>query len=89
MVSINGSKGKHITPQSEWDNEVYERARADRSSVESLMFTLKFNYDFGRLGRVGHASAKSEMLEKILAHNQVRMLERSAQIAERVLEEAA
>ena len=89
VVSINGSKGKHITPQSEWDNEVYERARADRSSVESLMFTLKFNYDFGRLGRVGHASAKSEMLEKILAHNQVRMLERSAQIAERVLEEAA
>ncbi len=89
VVSINGSKGKHITAQSDWDNEVYEKARADRSSVESLMFTLKFNYDFGRLGRVGHASAKSEMLEKILAHNQVRMIERSAQIAEQMLEEAA
>lgn len=89
VVSINGSKGKHITALSDWEDEVYEKARADRSSVESLMFTLKFNYDFGRLGRLGHAAARSEMLEKILAHNQVRTLERAAQVAEERLKKAA
>lgn len=82
VVSINGSKGKKITPEEEWESQEYHQARLDRSSVESLMFTLKFNYDFGRLGRLGHAAAKSEMLEKILAHNQVRIVERILQIEE-------
>ena len=89
VVSINSSKGKKITALSDWEDPVYQKARADRSSVESLMFTLKFNYDFGRLGRLGHSAAKTEMLEKILAHNQVRTLERAAQVAEERLKEAA
>lgn len=89
VVSINGSKGKRITALSDWEDQAYQKARADRSSVESLMFTLKFNYDFGRLGRLGHPAARKEMLEKILAHNQVRTLERAAQVAEERLKEAA
>ena len=89
VVSINGSKGKKITALSDWEDPVYQKARADRSSVESLMFTLKFNYDFGRLGRLGHSAVKTEMLEKILAHNQVRTLQRAAQVAEERLKEAA
>lgn len=80
IVSINGSKGKKITPKEDWESDEYRQARLDRSSVESLMFTLKFNYEFGRLGRLGHDSAKLEMLEKILTHNQVRAIERRSSI---------
>jgi len=49
IVSISGSKGKKITPVADWDSEPFAVARDDRSAVESLMFTIKHGFDFGRV----------------------------------------
>lgn len=73
VVSVSGSKGKHITPPDEWDSEEYAVARDDRSAVESLMFTIKQGFDFGRVARRGLANVEAELLEKVLAYNFCRM----------------
>jgi len=73
VVSISGSKGKKITPTAEWDSEEYAVARDDRSAVESLMFTIKHGFDFGRVARRGLDSVQAELLEKVLAYNFCRM----------------
>jgi len=51
VVSISGAKGKRITSAQEWNRPDYRVARANRSAVESLMFTLKEGYEFGQLLR--------------------------------------
>ena len=73
VVSINGSKGKHITPPGDWDDPEYKAARNIRSAVESLMYTLKHNNDFGTVCRRGQENVLAEMLEKVLAYNFCRM----------------
>jgi len=73
VVSISGSKGKKITPPEDWDDPEYQAARNDRSAVESLMFTLKHGFDFGRVARRGLENVRAEMLEKVLAYNFCRM----------------
>jgi IS5 family transposase len=73
VVSISGSKGKRITPPEDWDDPAYQAARNDRSAVESLMFTLKHGFDFGRVARRGLENVEAEMLEKVLAYNFCRM----------------
>jgi IS5 family transposase len=73
VVSISGSKGKKITPVADWDSEPYAVARDDRSAVESLMFTIKHGFDFGRVARRGLENVRAELLEKVLAYNFCRL----------------
>ncbi len=73
VVSISGSKGKKITPTADWDSEAYATARDDRSAVESLMFTIKNGFDFGRVARRGLENVRAELLEKVLAYNFCRL----------------
>lgn len=69
VVSISGAKGKKITSDCDWDSLDYVAARDGRSAVESLMFTIKHGFDFGRVARRGLDNVRAEMLEKVLAYN--------------------
>ena len=69
VVSISGAKGKRITPAEDWQRPEYRAARADRSGVESLIFTLKDGYQFGQLLRRENGNVRAELTEKILAYN--------------------
>jgi len=69
IVSISGSKGKKITPQEEWDSPGHREARRMRSAIESMMYTIKHSFEFGRLGRRGIEAVRCELTEKILAYN--------------------
>jgi IS5 family transposase len=69
VVSIGGAKGKKITPAEEWKRPEYRAARANRSAIESLVFTLKDGYEFGQLLRRGREQVRAELTEKILAYN--------------------
>jgi hypothetical protein len=73
IVSISGSKGKKITPDEDWGSEDYTTARDNRSAVESLMFTIKNRFDFGRVARRGLENVRAELLEKVLAYNFCRL----------------
>ena len=69
VVSISGAKGKKITSAEEWKRPDYRAARANRSAVESLVFTLKDGYQFGQLLRRENENVRAELTEKILAYN--------------------
>lgn len=89
-VSISGSKGKKITPAADWDSEAYAVARDDRSAVESLMYTIKYGFDFGRVARRGLENVRAELLEKVLAYNFCRLADcRAAKAREESLARAA
>jgi hypothetical protein len=72
-VSISGSKGKRLISEEDWGSELYKEARRNRSSVESLIFTLKFVYGFGNLRRRGIDAVRIELLEKAIVHNLSRL----------------
>ncbi len=72
-VSISGSKGKRITPESDWDSPAYLEARRNRSAVESLMFVLKYVFGLKRFRRRGLEEVRAELLEKVIAYNFCRM----------------
>jgi IS5 family transposase len=69
VVSISGAKGKQITSAEDWKRPEYRAARANRSAVESLIFTLKDGYQFGQLLRRENENVRAELTEKILACN--------------------
>jgi IS5 family transposase len=69
VVSISGAKGKKITGTEEWNRPDYRAARANRSAVESLMFTLKDGYEFGHVLRRENENVRAELTEKVLAYN--------------------
>ena len=69
VVSISGAKGKKITAAEDWNRPEYRAARANRSAVESLMFTLKDGYEFGQLLRREIENVRAELMEKVLAYN--------------------
>jgi hypothetical protein len=69
VVSISGAKGKRITTPEQWNRPDYRAARANRSAVESLMFTLKDGYEFGHLLRRENQNVRAELMEKVLAYN--------------------
>ena len=69
VVSIGGAKGKKITEAQQWNSLPYRQARAERSAIESLLFTLKEGFEFGQLVRRSHENVLAEMLEKLLAYN--------------------
>lgn len=84
VISINGAKGKDLTDDGDWNSDAYAAARAGRSCVESLFFTLKEGFDFGAVARRGLASVHVELLGKAIAYN----ICRSAIIRERKADEA-
>jgi len=69
VVSVSGAKGRKITAAEEWNRPDYRAARANRSAVESLMFTLKNGYEFGQLLRRERQNVRAELTEKVLAYN--------------------
>ena len=69
VVSISGAKGKKIIEARQWKSQPYRQARAERSAIESLLFTLKEGFEFGELVRRTHEHVLAEMLEKMLAYN--------------------
>lgn len=68
-VSINGAKGRKITPSEDWESQTYQSARNARSAVESLIFTLRFKFHLYRFTRRGIDAVKAELIEKIIAYN--------------------
>lgn len=75
IVSISGAKGKKLTSVEDWESEDYRKARNDRSAVESLMFVLKYSFDFGSLKRRGIEAVRAELTEKVIAYNFCRMVQ--------------
>jgi hypothetical protein len=69
VVSISGAKGKKIIETQKWKSQPYRQARAERSAIESLVFTLKEGFEFGEMVRRTHENVLAEMLEKVLAYN--------------------
>jgi hypothetical protein len=69
VVSIAGAKGKQLTEAQQWNSRPYRQARAERSGMESLVFSLKEGFQFGALARRSHENVLAEMLEKVLAYN--------------------
>jgi hypothetical protein len=69
VVSISGAKGKKIIEAQKWKSRPYRQARAERSAIESLVFTLKKGFEFGEMVRRTHENVLAEMLEKVLAYN--------------------
>src|SRR5467141_108117 len=69
VVSISGAKGKKIIEARQWKSQPYRQARAERSAIESLVFTLKKGFEFGEMVRRTHENVLAEMLEKMLAYN--------------------
>ena len=69
VVSFSGSKGKNIIPTAEYESEPYRAARNKRSSVESLMYTLKNNNELDDVMRRGIDNVREELLGKVIAYN--------------------
>jgi hypothetical protein len=69
VVSISGAKGKKLIETQQWKSQPYRQARAERSAIESLVFTLKEGFEFGEMVRRTHENVTAEMLEKVLAYN--------------------
>jgi IS5 family transposase len=88
VVSISGAKGKKITGTEEWNRPDYRAARANRSAVESLMFTLKDGYEFGQLLRREREHVRAELTEKVLAYNIAQIIRVRARRAREKLEQS-
>ena len=54
VVSLSGAKGKKIIEARQWKSQPYRQARAERSAIESLVFTLKEGFEFGEMVRRTH-----------------------------------
>jgi hypothetical protein len=63
VVSISGAKGKRLLEVQQWKNRPYRQAPAERSAIESLVFTLKEGFEFGEMARRSHENVLAEMLE--------------------------
>ncbi len=87
-ISISGAKGKKLTDPGDWESEVYREARRNRSAVESLMFTIKDGFCFGKLGRRGIDAVRDELLEKVLAYNCCRIIVMKKRRGEQLVEAA-
>jgi Transposase DDE domain len=69
VVSLSGAKGKKLIEAQQWKSQPYRQARAQRSGIESLVFTLKEGFEFVHMMRRTHENVLAEMLEKVLAYN--------------------
>ena len=68
-VSLNGAKGRKVTPEDQWNSPEYQAARNARSAVESLIFTLRYKFHLYRFSRRGIEDVRIEMYEKVIVHN--------------------
>lgn len=82
VVSIGGAKGKKLIAAPEWKSALYREARAERSAMESLVFTLKESFQFGELTRRSHDHVQAELLEKVLAYNITQIIRVRKRLAE-------
>lgn len=89
LVSISGAKGKKLIEAAQWKSQPYRQARAERSAMESLVFTLKQGFEFGELMRRTQENVLAEMLEKILAYNICQMIRVRKRLAEQAQPVAA
>ncbi len=89
VASISGAKGKKLIGEEDWESEVYQDARDDRSAVESLIFVLKYCYYFERMWRRGVEAVRAEMLEKALAYNCCRIIHERKNKRRQQLKQAA
>jgi len=89
IFSISGSKGKKMIPEEDWKSEVYKESRNGRSAAESLMFTLKHNFDYGKVMRRGIENARAEQLEKVIAYNFCKIISVREKNKKKELEKAA
>lgn len=91
VVSISGAKGKKLIEAPQWKSPEYRRARAERSAVESLVFTLKEGFEFAEMMRRSRENVLAEMLEKVLAYNicQIIRVRKRRREAEEVRQKAA
>tara|TARA_B100000678_G_C18081069_1_gene450731 strand:- start:16 stop:822 length:807 start_codon:yes stop_codon:yes gene_type:complete len=80
VVSFSGSKGKKLLSEEEWDSDIYIETRNNRSAVESLMYTIKHNFNFDRVVRRGHENVTAELLEKAIAYNFCRLFQIRAKL---------
>lgn len=76
-VSFSGSKGKKLL-EKEWDLKEYVKARNDRSKAESIMFSLKYLFDFGQLQRRGVEETRVELTMKAVIYNFYHMVKMRA-----------
>jgi len=75
-ASISGSKGKAVIQSVDdtlWDTPEYSDARNNRSKAESMMFSLKYLFDFGQLKARGLENVRREVLGKAIGYNFHRM----------------
>jgi hypothetical protein len=75
VFSFSGSKGKKLISEEDWETEEYRKARNDRSAVESLIYTIKYGFDFDHVMRRGLENVTAELLEKVLSYNLCRIIE--------------
>lgn len=75
VFSFSGAKGKKVISEGDWETEEYRKARNDRSAIESLMYTIKYGFDFGHVMRRGLENVRAELLEKVLSYNFCRIIE--------------
>lgn len=75
VFSFSGSKGKKVISEEDWETEEYRKARNDRSAIESLMYSIKYGFDFGHVMRRGLENVRAELLEKVLSYNFCRIIE--------------
>ena len=75
VFSFSGAKGKKLISEEDWGTEEYRKARNDRSAVESLIYTIKYGFDFDHVMRRGLENVTAELLEKVLAYNLCRIIE--------------
>ena len=58
----------------DWFSEELSELRRNRSAVESLMFVLKYVFNFGRVRRRGIHAVRTELMEKAIAYNFIRIV---------------
>jgi len=69
VVSMNGSKGKKLIPELEWESAEYVAARNARSAVESAIWVLRCKFSLYRFTRRGLEAVRAELQEKVLVYN--------------------
>jgi len=74
QVSLSGAKGKRLITEEDWFSEGLSELRRNRSAVESLIFVLKYVFNFGRVRRRGIHAVRQELLEKAIAYNFMRIV---------------
>ena len=73
-VSLSGAKGKRLLSDEDWFSEELSELRRNRSAMESLIFVLKYVFNFGRVRRRGIHAVRQELLKKTIAYNFMRIV---------------